>query len=207
MRWHQLCSAPGCCGLYAWYYVPRISEKNAETQESILSCLAASAAKLRFPELELELSGHLSLSFRGGVEHDHLGRHQLEKLSTVGRILDSHAARLSLARMLHQTVPMFAAPLYIGVSVNLARRLGQHRRLILGDAPPDVSATVDGENAKARDCSFGAAIRDRRIDPNHLRVQVQPYVEDIPSGPDAREFIEGVESILNRLYYPILGRR
>ena len=203
LRWHEISLAPDRCGLYAWYYVPRISAANVTTKADTTACLVRAAQQLRFPDLTVDLKGHLNLRFDGRIEHQHMGQEPLDRLLTVERILDNESARSSLAELLEMTAPGFSAPLYIGVSKNLRGRLSQHASII-DDIVVDQGA-VDGETAAARDQCFGKEIRHRNIDPNTLAAYVCP-TSDSP-GIDARGFVEGVESILNRLYFPIFGKR
>lgn len=205
LRWHELDRAPLEPGLYAWYMSPRVGKANAAKPETARSALVGIAEKLSFPRVELTIEGHLSLELAGGLDHKHLGTrdHFPASLETV---LETAEGRGFLAAIMSQVAPLFSSPLYVGVSTSLRKRLGQHRACI--QRQPDEEPTdfgPDGSSAAQRDYSFGKEVQRRRIDPNDLVVCVLPVAPDADF--DVRSAVEGAETLINRVFYPILGRR
>lgn len=67
-------------------------------------------------------------------------------------------------------------------------------------------APVDGVDAFKGDQSFGAEVHKRGIDRNDLVVCLHPVAAP-GKDFDVRRAVEGLESLINRVFYPILGRR
>jgi hypothetical protein len=63
---------------------------------------------------------------------------------------------------------------------------------------------VDDEEDLENDKSFAMRIAERKIDPNNLIVGV---IYPKENNPIVRKAIEAAETLLNRIFHPILGRR
>ena len=70
---------------------------------------------------------------------------------------------------------------------------------------PEVS--VDSTDSLQNDKDFAKRIVEREIDPNSLIVGVT-YVNHANLPPDRiRKTVETTETLLNRIFYPILGKK
>lgn len=209
--WHEMHDVPSSAGMYAWYMSPRVAKADLKSANTAMLAVRQIAEKLRFPETSLSLDGHLSLALSGQLAHEHIGKVR-EFPSTFRQVVDTQTGRDFLGAVLSQVTPMFCSPLYIGVSSSLLRRLQQHRKIIeelsaLREYVP--SSAVDGEDALNRDYSFGQEVARRRIDPNALSVCVITVDHVVRTEGElfARQSVEGIETLLNRIFYPIFGRR
>lgn len=207
--WHEMHDVPASTGIYAWYMSPRIPKADLKSACATDVAVRQVAEKLRFPETQISLDGHLSLALTGRLAHEHVGKLK-DFPGTLGQVIESGVGREFLGSILHQVTPMFCAPLYIGVSCNLSRRIQQHRQLIESfSARRDhvLGSPIDGEVAAERDYSFGKEVARRRIDQNTLSVCVIAVEHTASDETAARQAVEGAETLLNRMFFPILGRR
>lgn len=208
LTWSELGSAPSLPGLYAWYLRPRLHRFCLESPSDTQKFLSRLAANLRFPDSELSMRGPLSLKLQGRLYHDHLGNRVDNKPQSLHNLIENRAGRQLLATIFDQMVPALSSPLYIGISSDVQQRLSQHKSLILKYQDDQNNTPIDGTASLARDQSFASEITKREIDPNHLCVIVTAiHGPSNLSGHELRSFIEGAETLLNRVYYPILGRR
>lgn len=205
LGWHELANAPTLPGLYAWYLNPELRPGDLADRSQTVTNVIQLAEQLRIPTLTVTADGHLSLQLSGNLQHDHIGIEVNEKISDlVDRVLLPESSRRLFARILLAARPCLMAPLYIGVATSLRERLAQHRKAI--DAP---AGKID-ESPYPHAHSFANEIHRRRIVPRRLYVHIVPIPTICdPSVPEEeqREVAEAVETVLNRLFYPILGRR
>lgn len=210
LRWHEVASAPTAVGLYAWYILPAIPAANLQSRRNTEGSVREIARTLRFPEVDLRIEGHLSLDLRGTLAHRHLGDAARDLPDSLEAVLGTATSRQLLADALQASVPWLTAPVYIGVSSNLRRRLGRHQQLMRSTEIDEHVQHPDGAEAAKRDYAFGREIRARRVELNNLLVCLMPIHRLSSSGlsaDDLRRTVEGIETLLNRLFYPILGRR
>lgn len=207
--WHEMYNVPAATGIYAWYMSPRVPKADLKSAHTADIAIRQIAEKLRFPETQISLDGHLSLALSGQLAHEHIGSLK-DFPSTLSQVIESGVGRDFLGSILHQVTPMFCSPLYIGVSSNLSRRIQQHRQFIESFSAQREyvpGPIIDGEAAAERDYSFGKEVARRRIDPNTLSVCVITIECTASDEAAARQAVEGVETLLNRMFFPILGRR
>lgn len=198
-------------GLYAWYLKMQLTPSSVSSPENMLEALCAISEASRYPELGIQLQGHLSLDLRGKLRHmwyGHDDKHSKELLE----IVQQPQERLLIQDILNRAAPLLTSPLYIGVSKNLKERLSRHKKLI--QAPTTSTSgtignltAVDEPETLRQDRTFAERIISRGINPNHLIVGVI-YVADLHVPPNRiRKTIEAAETLLNRMFHPILGRR
>lgn len=193
-------------GLYAWYLRIQPGKSNLESSENFLKALKRITEQLRYPDLSMQLRGHLNLHLKGDLKHIWYGHEENQFSNQFQSILEQPEEREILADILALTVPLLTGPLYIGVSKNLSRRLRQHTRLIQEGYHERLSP-VDSKESLENDRNFAERIRQRKIDPNHLVVSLV-YVSHPDISPSGiRKTIENAETLLNRTFYPILGRK
>ena len=90
---------------------------------------------------------------------------------------------------------MFASPIYLGMSDNLRNRLAGHKALIERYRSPNMRRGRPG----TADAGFAWQVAQRRIPPERLFVYT--CVTESGSGIEL-----DLENVLNRIFYPILGR-
>jgi hypothetical protein len=198
-------------GLYAWYLNMQLSDATTSSSENMVGALRKISEASRYPDLEIQMRGHLSLDLRGKMQHMWYGyddKYRKELLT----ILKYPEERVLLQYIFNSAAPLLTSPLYIGISKNLKERLRTHKRLIQepGRSSSEIinrSTVEDGSETIKQDKTFAQRVIDRDINPNHLIVGVI-YVEDI-NVPQTRirKTIEAAETLLNRMFHPILGRR
>lgn len=215
LGWGSLGRAPSGPGVYAWYLEPEITNFDLDTlimdigdrlraddragAEAAVERLLSEKVMRPFrqdPYL-VSMTGQLKPPHSGLAHHD-----QRVSKSLVSRIVEEPLRLRSLRDFLTASAPNFASPLYIGMSDHLRGRLSTHRSLIErfrecrahGPLSPPSSAVEQTEEA-----GFARRVVDRGIAPTRLFVMVCETTELAGLHVDA-------ENILNRLYFPILGR-
>jgi hypothetical protein len=199
-------------GLYAWYLRIQPGERNIESSENFLKALKRITEQICYPTLNAQLQGHLNMQLQGDLRHVWYGHDDNQFSPQFQEILNHPEEREILGQILEVTVPLLTGPLYIGVSKNLHQRIQQHTQLIekyrqeyqedTMEDPP-----VDGEDSLQNDENFAQRIVDRDIDPNHLVVGVIYVSHPNLSTARIRKAVGAIETLLNRMFYPILGRK
>lgn len=193
-------------GLYAWYLRIKPGKSNLESPENFSKALKRITEQLCYPDLSMQLRGHLNLHLKGDLKHIWYGHEENQFSDHFQKILELPEGREILGEILESTVPLLTGPLYIGVSKNLRCRLQQHTRLIQ-EGYHNQFSPVDSKESLENDRNFAERVRQRKIDPNHLVVSLV-YVSHPDICPRViRKTIEIAETLLNRTFYPILGRK
>jgi hypothetical protein len=143
---------------------------------------------------DVTLSGPLKPRHTGTVEHD-------QKISPglVQRIIDDPARLNGLRDFLIGSAPYFASPIYIGMSDSLRTRLATHRSLIEKYRDQELRRGLIEDATTNEDAGFARRVVTRRIPPDNLFVMVLETASVNGLHVD-------LENLLNRIYYPILGR-
>jgi hypothetical protein len=199
-------------GLYAWYLKVKPGEGNIRSPENFAKALIRITEQLCYPTLSMELQGHLGLSMKGDLKHLWYGHEEYQFSDQLKEILSLSEEREILGDILELAVPLLTGPLYIGVSKNIRQRLQVHKRLIQKhlqefeeDTDPDMP--VDSEDSLLSDQNFAQRIAERKINPNQLVVGIV-YVSHSHLPPARiRKAIESAETLLNRMFYPTLGKK
>jgi hypothetical protein len=199
-------------GLYAWYLRIRVGRSNIESPQNFSKALKKITEQIRHPILAMQLDGHFNLNMKGKLKHIWYGHNEHPFTENFQEMLNHPEERKLISNILDLAVPLLSGPLYIGVSKNLQQRLQIHTRLIekyskeqQEDNTPEVS--VDSTDSLQNDKDFAKRIVEREIDPNHLIAGVT-YVYHPNLSPDRiRKTIETTETLLNRIFYPILGKK
>ncbi len=205
-------------GIYAWYLRIVPGKSNIKSSDNFVKALKRINEQLCYPTLAMQLRGHFSMKLNGDLRHIWYGHDERPFSKKFEEVLNQIEEREIVSEILESVVPLFTGPLYIGVSKNLQQRLRGHTQLIqkyrkeyqeqtehLDVETPNNS--VDSKLALQNDKNFAQRILERKIDPNHLAVSIT-YVSH-PQLSDERliETIKVTETLLNRMFYPILGRR
>lgn len=213
--WSEIGSVPDKPGIYAWYYLPEITDFDLERIIKRLCALrdrgdrkSATKATENFFETAIfryfkedpfcaVLRGPLKPYYEGVLDH---------KLSIsqtlVDRIIEEPERLYTIKEVLEASAPGFSRPIYIGMSDRLRTRVGRHKKLIehyRETSPPAVVDSTDPQSIKHRDQSFAQLISVRNIVPSRLFVMVRII------GSTGHRYVD-LENILNRIHYPLLGR-
>ena len=199
-------------GLYAWYLRIRIGRGNIETYQNFSKALKRVTEQIRHPTLTMQLKGHLNLNMKGDLKHIWYGHHEQQFTKKFEEMLNSPEERELIREILDLAAPLLTAPLYIGVSKNLQQRLQTHMRLIEKNIKRHQEDTtldnhVDSTDSLQNDKDFAERIVERNIDPNHLIVGVTYVSHPNLLVEKIRKSVETTETLLNRMFYPILGRK
>ena len=211
LNYPDLSTAPQTSGVYAWYssltiwrsdlveFEHRVNELKGNRDqvykyvEERLDSLVF--RKYREDNYEITFWGPLKPKYQGEARHL-----SPASSSLIERLIDDPTRLQIIAYSVENAVPFFTAPLYIGMARNLRERLTKHKSLI--------DSLYDSQNSnkskqtldpKDGDVGFARQVVARGFDPMSLVVYVQEV--DVRTN----EHID-VESILNRINFPIFGR-
>ena len=204
--WADISDASDEPGVYAWYYNPEITDfdldktiqlaQKATTSEEAEKIIRDTLEERLFRYFREEpytasISGPLKPAYVGSLEHK-----SGISSSLVSRIAANPERLRNIRDTLTQSAPLFASPLYIGMASKLRRRLSRHKALIeefRSLVPRDINEDVES------DAGFALQVAKRKIPPERLFV----VTCSMPSSDGTQV---DIENILNRIYYPILGR-
>lgn len=207
-RWDAIATVADRPGLYAWYYQPRLTERDIATLMADLAKTAETAERralvaiflrqhvhgpLREPPFDATLGGALKPRYAGQLAHDPtISPGLLDRLA-------ERPERLRSLRVLFDGDPTaLSSPLYIGMaSKSLRNRLLAHRRLI-GELRAGMQPTLTSAEIGEGDASFARAVVARAMAPSRLTVCVRPMALDAG--------LVDLENVLNRVFFPIFGR-
>ncbi len=209
-KWVEISEAPRKPGVYAWYYVPEITnfdiddaikelikkkEKNDHVgARKMLSQFLDKFLFKYFAEdpYNVALRGPLKPKYEGTLKHiPSVSESLLDRI-----VEDPHRLR-TMQKILKESAPNFASPIYIGMSENLHVRLLRHKNLI--ERFFSGKLTENATEYKDRDQGFAWQIYCRNINPPDLFVTLK-VIED-----GQNNYID-IENILNRIHFPIFGR-
>lgn len=214
-QWSEVPSISDVPGIYAWYYMPEITEFDVDKIiNSVQNHISKENRDDAYKEVESFLEQFIFSYFteepyqtilRGPLKPTYEGQlHHRPGVSTtlIDRLVDDPERLRTVKAVLEASAPDFASPIYIGMSEKLGRRLKNHRKLIekYRAKRPDTPFAPDDEiRSDQRDQSFAKQIAEREINPQRLFVMIRL----IDAG--ANHYVD-LENILNRIHYPLLGR-
>jgi len=207
--WADLSSAPAAPGVYAWYYQPEISDfdlngaianilalretNRLDCERYIFEILQDRLFRyFREDPYQAIVEGPLKPIYRGALEHSFVVSSDL-----VTRLVEQPERLRSIRDILKSSAPIFASPLYIGMSSNLRTRLGTHKMLI---EKYRLHRLKELPQPRKSDAGFAWQVAKREISPDRL------FVFSYLTQTNDESLATDVENILNRLFYPILGR-
>lgn len=208
LAYTDLSTAPLSSGVYAWYsplkiwksdldeFETRVNEKKSDRAQAFsyveerLDSLVFK--KYREDDYQITMRGALKPKYEGEAKH-------IPPASTnlIDRLIDDPSRLRIIAESIDNAAPFFTAPLYIGMAGNLRERLLRHKQLI--DSMYDSLKSRSTLEIKEGDAGFARQVVARGFDPMSLFV----YIHEI--NVKTNEQID-VESILNRINFPIFGR-
>jgi hypothetical protein len=219
--------APNSAGLYVWYgklsvgaadWDERETKSNLIAQNQLLDAMREHTLKYRQQPLRLEASANFSTQWSGGLEPTVPGSWNDEydgvwggmEDHSIARGTSSNPAREVLLSLLHNALPVFSSPLYIGLAIeqSLRSRLHQHRNKLRRHwdgvtKDPDYPARIKPENFADRAIKLGFSPRDLYFYTLHIETETE-----INETTNLRqeELLRSAEWLLNRWANPILGR-
>jgi len=205
--WEEVARIPKRSGLYAWYYAPLISQIDIDgLQEKIRESVDDKQrhdAVRKFLEdrvfasfldsaFSARISGSLKPQYSGVLEHE-------VNVSTalIERIVDDPNRLSAIGRLFDSEFALLASPLYIGMAKNLNVRVAQHRGLVLRRRESNFDWLAENDEEVA-DRSFAESVVSRSLVPYRLSVAVMLF--------ESADAILDLENVLNRIFFPILGR-
>ena len=224
----ELTKAPDSPGLYAWYgslalYPADYRDEIADGVNIGTARLRASLARhtARFDPRPRRLSSRAEFGSRWRGELQDAGRATIRRTilgsSTSEGGMDgalesatsSEPLRRELVSILQSAQPALAAPLYIGVTNSLKRRLREHVTLY-NDLRDDVSRNPERladlkratENQRTE---FAHRVVAAEFEPENLSVYAWPYTSSL-SQAEIDSLLKSAEWLLNRWHRPTLGR-
>ena len=196
-------------GIYAWYYNPVLSDFDLDQLIHRIRSLLPDQYSLAFSEVQqflddrifnLMREGPYQASISGPLKAPYLGElnHQAQISSgLVERIVQEPERLRGIREVLALAAPHFSSPLYMGMAGMLRTRLLQHRSLI---ERYRASMKASGAAERTSDAGFAWQVASRQLPLDRLIV----FTCSLPEKQG--DIAVDVENILNRLFYPILGR-
>lgn len=209
--WSQVDRVSESAGIYAWYLTPVLWPADLDDLGQTVSNLESIANQLRLPTRRAKIAGDLSFLLEGDLEQRVIGGWDESGNDLVSNTLADDDDRHLFAQILEQTVPILAAPLYIGVTDNLRRRFREHKRdflkyrkrLRLDATQFDHDPAASLSSVRAQRFAYEVARRGMKFSDMDVH-----YLElELSDKQRVRRVVEAVETILNRLFFPILGKR
>lgn len=204
-HWSQISSIDESPGVYAWYYKVKISKRDAN---KLVNRIKEEKERKGNKERELVkkfINKNITRYFKKNDYHAKVDgrlkpRHEgkLKHISKMNKSLIKSIAQkpekiFKLKEAIEGVSPKLTSPIYIGKAKNLRGRLKKHKRLIR--KKEDVGEKEESEN---RDEDFAVRVNKRSMSHDFLYVAVRKVERGVE-----RE----VESILNRISFPVYGRR
>lgn len=212
-------------GLYAWYATLTFGAADWQTDldadgmdlgmSAFGQLLNLQTSRLAPPNIRIGAVGHLWARWsgplnEGGSSDIRRAIAQTHKVPSSGpealrRVMQREDLRQATAEALASCAPHVAAPIYIGVAINLRDRLKTHLKS-LRDAI-DAMNNNGGQVPDDQRTTFGGRAAAAGFDEDALSVAVFPVAEAVNDLDDRRTVAEATEFLLNRWARPILGRR
>ena len=217
-QWTEISNIPERSGIYAWYYSPEITNFDVEQAINEIRNLVENYDKkyalefvknflhkyifqyFREEPYQATLSGSLKPKYEGIIEHIPALSNEL-----VNRIIEDPYRLKAIKQVIEKSPPNFASPIYIGMSDNLYRRVNRHKKLIEQykiqfDNWNNPLEITNNNNYDHEENNFAIRVCNRNLQITRLFVIIN-IIEDI-----SNEYND-IENILNRLYFPILGKK
>jgi hypothetical protein len=208
LTYQDIAIAPTGTGVYAWYSSIYIGKRDLETFENeVKERRAQPEQAMQYVNEALDAlifkryqEDDYNVTIRGALKPKYEGtaRHMPSAPKTlVSRLIEQPDRLTLIAEALGNAAPYFTAPLYIGMAQNLRDRLMRHKSMI--DVQLDQTRSKVVTDFGDGDAGFAKQVVARGFDPMSLFVYVQEL--DVKNNEQV-----DLESILNRINFPIFGR-
>lgn len=201
--WTEIENAEAKPGIYAWYYNPPIGDADRDDPDGWPDLVKRYVLDHRRPVMEVNAKAALGLEFDGQINHSlFTGPGESDwnpDLGSIDLVTD----------ILRSAVPKLGAPLYIGIArKSLKTRLCRHKSDIERYQRKGIETVAeirDEDPEREADRIFASRVVDREIDTNSLIVEALGV--DTSTYKNPSDGLGSAEYILNRIYFPILGRK
>ena len=209
LNWNEIIKAPKKPGVYAWYFRPELTEydinelivkiqEDPDAASDLIRNFFSDHLFKYFKQkpYEVQISGQLKPKYSGTIEHEQDISKELIK-----RIRENPKRLFDIRDLLEKSSPMFASPLYVGMSSDINQRVIQHVSCIkkYRESAFDPLRRFAEEEISSDEKSFAQRIVEREIPSSCLFLVFQ--ITD-----DKLDIHVDIENIINRIYYPTLGR-
>ncbi len=209
LNWSEIAKAPDTAGIYAWYFRPELTDHDINNLiESMKVNPDNSSDEIRnfFTDrlfkyfmqkpYEVQISGQLKPKYSGKIEHK-----QEISDGLLQRIKENPQRLFSIRNLLQESAPMFASPLYVGKSNSIKHRVMQHINFIkkYKECATNPFIRLIDDEIDMDEKSFAQRVVERGIPSSRLFLVYQTTDTELDIQVD-------VENIINRIYYPTLGR-
>lgn len=211
LNWSQLSKCPESPGVYAWYFRPELTDHDIEKLISDIKKDELNSKQVieyflnerifkyfRQKQYHVEISGQLKPKYTGQIEHV-----QEPSSGLIERVQENPKRLFIIRALLEKSTPLFASPLYVGMSKNIKVRINQHCNFIkqLRDKSSNSFLRLQQYSILTEEeKSFAERVVEREIPPSRLFIAYQ-VVE-----PTEENVYVDLENIINRIYYPTFGR-
>jgi hypothetical protein len=210
LNWSEVSRCPESPGIYAWYFRPELTDHdihklieniNSGCDESMQVVEDFFHERLfkyfRQKPYKVKLSGSLKPNYEGNIEH-------IQKISSglIERIIEKPDRLFAIRDLLQKSTPMFASPLYVGMSKNLKYRISQHCNFIkqLRERSSNPFANTHQFNITDEERNFAERVVEKELPSSRLFLTYQ-----VTDSTDENIYVD-LENIINRIYYPTFGR-
>ena len=232
----ELDEVPETPGLYAWYGLMKLGagtwrrqiEKGVDAGEvNSRRALQIHTERFTGAPLEVSVDSAFASAWSGTLQDDSFVsmKRTLEYLEDVSMlesdrvaapklqaVMNSASMRELAFNTLSRSAPVFSSPLYIGVAVDLRKRLRRHSHNLQAhrlNSAGNVNYFDNVTEAKTRG-SFAFRAAQQGFSPDNLEVwvlNISEFAEEGATIEDQRTVAEACEWLLNRWHRPQLGRR
>lgn len=211
-------------GLYAWYGVCKFGKGDWTDPDDFIANINGEMQKFRSPNLDASIKSSFGLRWETSLPEmttDRWIRNIESSISTdeksVGienleTVLLRENNRAILGRVLNSAFPFFNAPIYVGMSGNLANRIKQHKRQLDDYFDKKIDKNERLSLFDNGDC-FAARVLGAGFSPNQLLVctielpsLLDENEAEIVSDSELVKIAKLAEYFFNRRVKPSLGR-
>ena len=208
-------------GIYAWYYQPRIEPSWGMVD--VVEEISRIAKRLRLADSKIQFKGWLNLSLIGSVDHITLGDagHSWGFSDSWKDQMERDETRIFVTELLNTAAPILSNPIYIGISKDLKKRINEdHLKIFLNQKKAESSWTHDAsahhlDDAGKEKRAGGLEVERLIVGVRYMHANAEFESDEskeaakflVLNDDDWKKFSECAETIVNRLFYPIFGKR
>jgi len=204
VRWKDIETVNEDPGIYAWYLLNSVGAADRDTPRGWSQLIEKYISDHRRPGMGVNAKAALGLKFEGDIKHITIEKEEGKSWSPETESIDM------VTDILNLSVPNFAAPLYIGVALRgVGSRLMDHKRDIKRYRREGIDKIADIRNRepeREEDRIFASRVVSRDIDVDSLHVEYI-FLDKGEYDGDLEKGLKTAEFILNRIFFPILGRK
>ena len=210
LNWSEVANCPELPGIYSWYFRPELTDHdinnliekirlNKENASEYIHSFFEDRLFRYFKQkpYNVEISGQLKAQYKGDIDH-------IQEISPglIERVLEDPNRLHAIRDLLHKSTPLFASPLYVGMSKNIKTRIMRHCNFIkqLREQVSNPFSKVMQYDLTGEERNFAERVVDKELPSSRLFLAYQ-----ITDTADENIYVD-LENIINRIYYPTFGR-